>query len=103
MSEGEFWARVGSGGQALLDRGGAAGDTLAILSGNSIENAIMQFGAMSVGLQVAPISPNYSLLPGGLSRIEEIGTVLAPKLAFAQEAGPYVQAHAVSCFAEPEW
>src|SRR5260370_34172245 len=103
MSEGEFWARVGSGGQALLDRGAAAGDTLAILSGNSIANAIMQFGAMSVGLQVAPISPNYSLLPGGLSRIEEIGKVLAPKFVFAQEADPYVQARGVSGFAQAEW
>src|SRR5260370_11847842 len=103
MSEGEFWARVGSGGQALLDRGAAAGDTLAILSGNSIENAIMQFGAMSVGLQVAPISPNYSLLPGGLSRIEEIGKVLTPKLVFAQEAHPYVQARSIRGFAQAEW
>jgi feruloyl-CoA synthase len=62
ISYGEFWSRVRSVGQALLDRGGVAGDTLAILSGNSIENAIIQFGAMSVGLRVAPISPNYSLL-----------------------------------------
>src|SRR5260370_18732824 len=102
MSEGEFWARVGSGGQALLDRGAAAGDTLAILSGNSIENAIMQFGAMSVGLQVAPISPNYSVLPGGLSRIEEIGKVLTPKFVFAQKADPYVQARGVRGVAQAE-
>ncbi len=89
ISYGEFWSRVRSVGQALLDRGGAVGDTLAILSGNSIENAIMQFGAMSVGLQVAPISPNYSVLPGGLSRIEEIGKVLTPKFVFAQKADPW--------------
>jgi hypothetical protein len=76
ISYGEFWSRVRSVGQTLIDRGGAAGDTLAILPGNSIENAVIQFAAMSVGLQVAPISPNYSLLPGGLSRIEEIAKVL---------------------------
>jgi len=103
ISYGEFWSRVRSVGHALLDRGGAAGDTLAILSGNSIENAIMQFGAMSVGLQVAPISPSYSLLPGGLSRIEEIGKVLTPKFVFAQQADPYVQARGVSGFAQAEW
>jgi feruloyl-CoA synthase len=103
ITYGEFWSRVRSVGQALLDRGGAAGDTLAILSGNSIENAVMQFGAMSVGLQVAPISQNYSLLPGGLSRIEEIGKVLTPKFVFAQEADPYVQARGVRGFAQAEW
>jgi feruloyl-CoA synthase len=103
ISYGEFWSQVRSVGQALLDRGGVAGDTLAILSGNSIENAVMQFGAMSVGLQVAPISPNYSLLPGGLSRIEEIGKVLTPKFVFAQKADPYVQARGIPGFAQAEW
>jgi hypothetical protein len=53
ISYGEFWPLVQSVGQALLNRGGVAGDTLAILSGNSIENAIIQFGAMSVGLRVS--------------------------------------------------
>jgi feruloyl-CoA synthase len=103
ISYGEFWSRVRSVGQALIDRGGAAGDTLAILSGNSIENAVMQFAAMSVGLQVAPISPNYSLLPGGLSRIKEIAKVLTPKFAFAQKADPYVQARGIPGFRQAEW
>src|SRR5260370_25800645 len=58
---------------------------------------------MSVGLQVAPSSPSYSLLAGGLSRIEEIGKVLTPKFVFAQQADPYVQARGVSGFAQAEW
>jgi feruloyl-CoA synthase len=103
ISYGEFWSRVRSVGQALLDRGAVAGDTLAILSENSIENAIIQFGAMSVGLQVAPISPNYSLLPGGLSRIEEIGRVLVPKFVFAQRADRYLQVRGIPGFAQAEW
>lgn len=103
ISYGEFWSRVRSVGQGLIDRGGAAGDTLVILSGNSIENAVIQFAAMSVGLQVAPISPSYSLLPGGLSRIEEIAKVLTPKFVFAQKADPYVQARAIAGFAQAQW
>ena len=103
ISYGEFWSRVRSVGQALIDRGGAAGDTLAILSGNSIENAVIQFAAMSIGLQVAPISPSYSLLPGGLSRIEDIAKVLTPKFVFAQKADPFVQARAIPGFAQAEW
>src|SRR5258707_12640494 len=34
ISYGEFWSRMRSVGPALLDRGGATGDTLAILSVN---------------------------------------------------------------------
>jgi feruloyl-CoA synthase len=64
---------------------------------------VIQFAAMSVGLQVAPISPNYSLLPGGLSRIEEIAKVLTPKFVFAQKAGLYVQARSIPGFAQAEW
>ena len=61
----ELWQRVQSVGQALIDLGARRGDRLAILSGNSIEHAIVMFAAMSVGVVSASISPNYSLMPAG--------------------------------------
>jgi feruloyl-CoA synthase len=103
ITYGEFWLLVQSVGQALLDRGGKAGDALAILSGNSIEHAVVMFGAMSIGLQVVPISPNYSVMPGGLKRIEEIAKVLSPKFVFAQKAEPYTRARSIPAFAKAEW
>src|SRR5437016_4715922 len=51
-----MWTRVQSVGQALLDRGLPRGARIAILSGNSIEHAIVNFAAMSAGLVVSPIS-----------------------------------------------
>ncbi|MEY9355553.1 acyl-CoA synthetase (AMP-forming)/AMP-acid ligase II [Bradyrhizobium japonicum] len=48
----------------MIDLGAKRGDRLASLSGNSIEQAIVTFAAMSVGVVVAPITPNYSLMPG---------------------------------------
>jgi feruloyl-CoA synthase len=78
-------------------------DSLAITSGNSIENAVMQFAAMSIGMQIAPISPSYSLLPGGVSRIEEIARVLTPKIVFAQRSDPFGRARAIPGFAGAQW
>ena len=45
----ELWQRVQSVGQAMIDLGARRGDKFAILSGNSIEHAIVMFAAMSVG------------------------------------------------------
>jgi feruloyl-CoA synthase len=48
--------------QALLDLGLAPGRPVAILSGNSIEHALLTQAAMQARLPAAPISPAYSLM-----------------------------------------
>ena len=73
----------------MIDLGAKRGDRLAILSGNSIEHAIVMFAAMSVGVVVAPISPNYSLMPGGLARLQDIATLLRPSFVFVQDSETY--------------
>ena len=64
--------------------GAKPADKLAILSGNSIENAVISFAAMSIGVIIAPISPNYTLMPGGLARLKDIAEALRPKFVFVQ-------------------
>src|SRR5262245_1185874 len=49
-------------GQALLDLGLGPRRPLLILSGNSIEHALLMLGAMWAGVSVAPVSPAYSLV-----------------------------------------
>ena len=89
ISYAELWQRVQSVGQAMIDLGARRGDRLAILSGNSIEHAIVMFAAMSVGVVAAPISPNYSLMPGGLARLQDIATLLRPSFVFVQDSETY--------------
>lgn len=95
ISYGEMWRRVQSIGQAFIEFGATRGDKVAILSGNSIEHAIITFAAMSAGLVVAPISPNYSLMSGGLARLQDIAVLLAPKFVFAQSMATYGGARAI--------
>jgi len=103
VSYSQMWAQVQSVGQALLDRGAQRGDKLAILSGNSIEHAVVMFAAMSAGLVVAPISPNYSLMPGGLARLQDISTLLRPSFVFAQDTDAYAAARTIPELAAATW
>ena len=99
----ELWQRVQSVGQAMIDLGARRGDKLAILSGNSIEHAIVMFAAMSVGVIVAPISPNYSLMPGGLARLQDIATLLRPSFVFAQDSEIFADARKIPELAAATW
>ena len=90
-------------GQALIDLGAKRSEKLAILSGNSIEHAIVMFAAMSVGIVVAPISPNYSLMPGGLARLQDIATLLRPSFVFVQDSEAYSGARRIPELAAATW
>ena len=97
------WEQVRAIGQALLERKLDAERPIAILSGNSIEHAILSLAGMAVGVPVAPLSPNYSLLPGGERRLAEIAEVLQPGLVFAQNAEVFARARSIPAFAAIEW
>src|SRR4051794_40827730 len=66
----EAWARTGAVASWLIANGfGPDSAPAAILSDNSLENALFLFGAMRAGLLVAPVSPNYSL-SGEFTRLD---------------------------------
>ncbi|MGY3484780.1 feruloyl-CoA synthase [Bradyrhizobium sp. USDA 4011] len=99
----EAWRRISAIGQALVDRGQTAERPVAILSQNSIAHAMIAFGAMSVGIPAAPISPQYSRLEGGLERLRHIGEVLRPAAVFAQQLSGYESVRQIPSFAGAEW
>ena len=53
----EAFAAIRAIGQGLLDRGLDAGTPVAVLSGNSIDHALLGLGAMHVGVPWAAVSP----------------------------------------------
>jgi feruloyl-CoA synthase len=73
-------------GQALLDRGIAPGETILILSGNSIEHAVLALGAMTIGVTIAPVSPVYALMPSGHAKLRRVFDIVRPVMIFAQNA-----------------
>lgn len=103
ITYGEAWSQVRAVGQSLFEMGAKPTDKLAVLSGNSIENAVISFAAMSVGIILAPISPNYTLMPGGLARLKEVVEVLRPNFVFVQSGRDFSAARAIPELAAATW
>lgn len=99
----EAWLATRAIGEALLLRGAVAGDRVAILSGNSIDHALVMLGAMAIGCCVSPLSPNYSLLGGGGQRLKDIGAILKPAFVYAKSARVYGAARSFDAFASARW
>ncbi|WP_315802349.1 AMP-binding protein [Bradyrhizobium sp. SZCCHNS3002] len=103
ISYGDAWSQVQAVGQSLIDMGAKPADRLAVLTGNSIENAVISFAAMSIGVVLAPISPNYTLMPGGLARLKDIAEVLRPRFVFVQSGRDFSAGRAIPELAAATW
>jgi feruloyl-CoA synthase len=79
-------------GAALLQRELSPERPVAILSGNSIEHALMGLAAMYVGIPSAPISPAYSLISQDFGKLRSIIGLLTPGLVFVTDGEPYRRA-----------
>ena len=99
----EAWSQVQAVGQSLIDMGAKPADKLAVLSGNSIENAVISFAAMSIGVILAPISPNYTLMPGGLARLKDIAEALRPNFVFVQSGRDFSAGRSIPELAAATW
>jgi feruloyl-CoA synthase len=84
ITYGAAWDTVIRLGTGLSHLGARPGSRVALLSGNSIDHALLTLATMSIGAIAVPISPNYSLLDGGLARLTEIAEIIRPDFCFAQ-------------------
>ena len=87
LSYGEAKRSVDALTQGLLNLGLAPGSAVAILSGNSIEHALMTQAAMQACLPVAPISPAYSLMSQDHAKLKYLFGLIKPAVVMVQD-GP---------------
>lgn len=88
----DFLKKIKSVGQALIDRKLSIERPIAILSDNSIDNALLLFGAMHVGIPVVPISPAYSLMSQDLGKLKKILQITSPGLVYASDNNKFLHA-----------
>jgi|TARA_R100000322_G_scaffold103946_3_gene65974 feruloyl-CoA synthase len=88
----ESSAKVNAIAQALLDRGLDESKPVMILSGNSIEHALMTYGAILAGVPAAPVSPSYSTMSSDFEKLRYVFDLVEPKLIFMQEGAPFERA-----------
>ena len=77
---------------ALLTRGLSPDAPIVILSGNSIDHALVAFGALYAGIPFCPVSPAYSLVSKDYGKLAYLMKLLTPGLVFADDATKFAGA-----------
>jgi feruloyl-CoA synthase len=92
LSYGEAKRTVDALTQGILDLGLAPGRAVAILSGNSIEHALMTQAVMQARHPAAPVSPAYSLMSQDHVKLKYLFDLLKPALVMVQDGPTFEKA-----------
>jgi len=86
----------------LLSRGLSAERPVVILSGNSIDHALVAFGSLYAGIPFCPVSPAYSLISKDYGKLGYLMKLLTPGLVFADDADTFAHAMEANVPADAE-
>ncbi|QWG17963.1 AMP-binding protein [Bradyrhizobium sediminis] len=92
LSYGEAKRTVDGLTQGLLDMKLEPGSPVAILSGNSIEHALMTMAAMQARLPAAPVSPAYSLMSHDHVKLKYLFDLIRPRVVMVQDGPAFEKA-----------
>src|SRR5260221_6219531 len=92
LSYGEAKRMVDALTQGLLNLKLAPGSAVAILSGNSIEHALMTQAAMQARLPAAPVSPAYSLMSQDHLKLKYLFDLIKPAVVMVQDGPTFERA-----------
>jgi feruloyl-CoA synthase len=74
---------------SLIERGLSAERPVMILSGNSIEHALLMLAGFTAGIPVAPVSVAYSLQSQDHLKLKHIHQLLDPGLIYVADTAPF--------------
>ncbi|MEE2878695.1 MAG: AMP-binding protein [Pseudomonadota bacterium] len=89
LTYGESKARVDALAQAFLDMGAGPDAPVMVLSGNSIESALIILAAQKIGAPAAPISVPYSTMSSDFGKLKHCFASVQPKVIFVQDVAPF--------------
>ncbi|MCA0425717.1 MAG: feruloyl-CoA synthase, partial [Proteobacteria bacterium] len=76
----------------LIARGLDAERPLVILSGNSVDHALLGLAALYAGVPYCPVSPAYSLVSSDHGKLKYVNSLLTPGLIYADSLDAYGKA-----------
>lgn len=79
-------------GAWLLDEGYDKKGPVVIMSGNSVDHALLALATQYVGMATVPVAEQYSLIPGAHDRLLYIVEKVRPGLLFVDDAARYKDA-----------
>ena len=86
LSFAEAWQRITALAAGLRGLGVVSDRPLLILARNTIDHALIAYAAMSQGMPVAPVSPQYGLPGANLARLTHACQVLNPAAVYVEDA-----------------
>ncbi|WP_417598018.1 feruloyl-CoA synthase [Pararhodobacter oceanensis] len=98
LSYAEVLAQVKAIAAGLAARGLGAKTPVMIISGNSIDHALLTLAAHYIGVPTVPLAEQYALIPDAHPVLTRIVEMIAPKLVFADDAERYGAALALPAF-----
>jgi feruloyl-CoA synthase len=99
LSYAEAWAAVQALAGGLREAGLVSRRPLLILSNNNIDHALIKYAAMSQGMPVAPVSPQYGLKGANPARLTHACEVLQPAAVYVEDAALFADGLAAECLA----
>jgi feruloyl-CoA synthase len=79
-------------GASLLTMGLGPNKPLLILSGNSLQHALLAAACFYVGIPYAPVSPAYSLISKDHGKLRDIAALLKPGAVYAEDGMAFAPA-----------
>ena len=98
----EALAKVRAIAGGLIARGLGQETPIAILSGNSVDHALLSFGAQYAGVPTVPLAEQYSLIPEAHGRLTYVLDKVKPAMAFTDDARRYASALVLPQFDDME-
>jgi feruloyl-CoA synthase len=95
----EARARIEALAAGLTELGITGPRPLLILAPNSIDHALVAYAAMSQGVPVAPLSPQYGMPGANLARLAHACRVLQPAAVYTQDASIFAEGLATEALA----
>ena len=92
ISYGEARQKVDAIAQSLIERGLSVERPVMILSGNSIDHALLMLACFTAAIPVAPVSVAYSLQSQDHEKLKAITTLLTPGLVYVADTAPFQKA-----------
>jgi feruloyl-CoA synthase len=87
ISYADAWNRVQALAQGFLNAGDAA--PVMILSRNTIDHALVMYGAMLAGCPVVPVTPAYALLSQDFARLNYVDELVEPRYIYVEDGAEY--------------
>jgi feruloyl-CoA synthase len=92
VTYGEAARAVASIAASLMYRGLSLERPVMVLSGNSVDHALLMLGCFKAGVPIVPVSPAYCLMSRDFAQVRDIAALIEPGVIYVEKPAPFQRA-----------